>query len=246
MRFLLVNNHCISDPIAGVTQSLRTIVEWLADAGHQCHVLTTARFESAVTFTIEEHLAQQGVPPAQLAAPSARRRSSARRSSRHAGARIANQPVVHYTVKQVPVTLLLTRHNNEQQPDRSEASLVFQAKQGSYDTASLIEFLTDLHDHLDGQPVTLIWDGLPAHRSKAMKAWLATQRQWLVTEQLPGYAPDLNPVELVWGNIKATELANLCPQAIDEAHTAAETGLVRIGSSYQLCFAFLDHTGLSL
>ena len=46
MRFLLVNNHCISDPTAGVTQSLRTIVRWLAEAGHECHVLTTARFES--------------------------------------------------------------------------------------------------------------------------------------------------------------------------------------------------------
>ena len=56
VRFLLVNNHCISDPTAGVTQSLRTIMEWLADAGHECRILTTARFESAVTFTIEEHL----------------------------------------------------------------------------------------------------------------------------------------------------------------------------------------------
>ena len=53
MRFLFVNNHCISDPTAGVTQSLRTIMEWLADAGHACHILTTARFESRVTFTIE-------------------------------------------------------------------------------------------------------------------------------------------------------------------------------------------------
>ena len=46
VRFLLANNHCISDPTAGVTQSLRTIVEWLHDAGHACEVLTTARFES--------------------------------------------------------------------------------------------------------------------------------------------------------------------------------------------------------
>ena len=56
VRFLLVNNHCISDTTAGVTHSLRTIMEWLADAGHDCHILTTARFESRVTFTIEEHL----------------------------------------------------------------------------------------------------------------------------------------------------------------------------------------------
>jgi putative transposase len=79
-----------------------------------------------------------------------------------------------------------------------------------------------------------------------MKAWIAQQRRWLVVEQLPGYAYDLNPMELVWGNLKGSELANLCPDTIDEASTAAQTGLDRIGTSYQLCFSFLDHTGLSL
>ena len=34
MRFLLINNHCITDATAGVTQSLRTIMGWLAEAGH--------------------------------------------------------------------------------------------------------------------------------------------------------------------------------------------------------------------
>jgi hypothetical protein len=70
--------------------------------------------------------------------------------------------------------------------------LCFEIKEGSDNTASLIEFLTELHDHLEAQPVTLIWDGLSAHRSKDMKAWLATQRHWLLVEQLPGYAHDLN------------------------------------------------------
>ena len=72
MRFLLINNHCISDPTAGVTHSLRTIVEWLADAGHECRILTTARFESPVTFTIGEHLATKGVDPSLLARAGAR------------------------------------------------------------------------------------------------------------------------------------------------------------------------------
>jgi glycosyltransferase involved in cell wall biosynthesis len=112
VRFLLVNNHCISDPIAGVTQSLRTIMEWLADAGHECRILTTARFESPVTFTIEDHLARQGVPPSALRPPADR--------SRRSGTRAAVRPVVHYAVKQVPVTLLLTRHNDEARPDRAE------------------------------------------------------------------------------------------------------------------------------
>ncbi len=114
MRFLLVNNHCISDPTAGVTHSLRTIVEWLAEAGHTCRILTTARFESPVTFTIEEHLRQMGaelpVPEAEAASRAAKR------------ARKAPRPVVRYTVGTVPVTLLMTRHNDEARPDRTESA----------------------------------------------------------------------------------------------------------------------------
>jgi glycosyltransferase involved in cell wall biosynthesis len=103
VRFLLINNHCISDPTAGVTQSLRTIVEWLAEAGHACHVLTTARFESPVTFTIEAHLTQQGVAASLLTSK-----------------RAAKRTVVHYAVGDVPVTLLLTRCNDELRPNRAE------------------------------------------------------------------------------------------------------------------------------
>jgi glycosyltransferase involved in cell wall biosynthesis len=115
MRFLLINNHCISDPTAGVTQSLRTIMEWLADAGHEARILTTARFESGVAFTIEEHLRQQGVdvPPPQR--PGGHGRSGARR-------RAVWRPVVRYAVRNVPVTLLLTRHHDESRPDADEAA----------------------------------------------------------------------------------------------------------------------------
>ena len=79
-----------------------------------------------------------------------------------------------------------------------------------------------------------------------MTAWIANQRQWLTVERLPGYAHDISPIEMVWGNVKTVELANLCPDTIDEARAAAESGLNRVGSSYHLCFAFLAHTGLSL
>jgi putative transposase len=130
--------------------------------------------------------------------------------------------------------------------DASQACLVFAMKKGAYDTETLIEFLEAFHRHFAHDKVTLIWDGLPAHRSKAMMAWLSRQRRWLVVEPLPAYAPDLNPVELLWGNVKGVELANLCPQTIEEARDAAEAGLLRAGRDYQLCFNFLEHTGLSL
>lgn len=131
-------------------------------------------------------------------------------------------------------------------PDGSSAWLVFAMRPGAYNDVTLIEFLSDLHAHLGDDKLTLIWDGLPSHRSKAMKAWIASQRHWLVVEQLPGYAHDLNPIELVWGNLKSSELANLCPDTIGEAAGYAEEGLERIGSDADLCFAFLHHTGLKL
>ena len=74
-----------------------------------------------------------------------------------------------------------------------------------------------------------------------MTAWIATQRHWLLVERLPGYAHDLNPIEMVWGNIKAVELANLSPETIHQAHAAAQSGLQRVGSSYDLCFAVVAH-----
>jgi hypothetical protein len=69
-----------------------------------------------------------------------------------------------------------------------------------------------------------VWDGLPAHRSQAMRAWLRGQRSWLVVEPLPGYAPELNPVEALWSSLKGVELANLAGDTLDEVIAAAERG----------------------
>lgn len=117
VRFLLVNNHCISDPTAGVTQSLLTIMRWLAEDGHTCHVLTTARFESPVTFTIDEHLRQLGVPIERCAPAGAATKPRDRK-----GRGLAGRPIVRYRIDGVSVTLLLTRHHDETRPDRAEAA----------------------------------------------------------------------------------------------------------------------------
>jgi hypothetical protein len=92
------------------------------------------------------------------------------------------------------------------EPDGSDAQLVFQLRPGAYNDETLIEFLAELHQLEQHRPVVLIWDGLPAHHSGRMRDWLDSQRDWLWVEPLPGYAHDLNPVEQVWGNLKAKEL----------------------------------------
>ena len=132
------------------------------------------------------------------------------------------------------------------EPDGSDAHLVFELRPGAYNGDTLIEFLADLHQLEPDRRLLLLWDGLPAHRSRCMNDWLAKQRSWLGVERLPSYAPELNPTEQVFGNLKSAELANLCRDTIDEVETIAENGLDRIGSDAELCFAFLRHSGLHL
>jgi putative transposase len=126
------------------------------------------------------------------------------------------------------------------------ASLAFHHQVGAYDTDTLIGALDQLRRALGGQKATLLWDGLPAHRSKAMGSWLRRQRHWLVVEPLPSYAPELNPVEALWANLKGVELANLAGQTLEDVIAAAERGVQRIRNTHWLPFSFLRHCGLSL
>jgi len=127
--------------------------------------------------------------------------------------------------------------------DGKRCRLWFQTKPGSYNDESLIAFLCDLKRHLRGQKAILIWDGLPAHKSRKMKEHLESQRSWLQVEMLPGYSPDLNPVEDLWGNIKSQELANHCVEGLGEAEAAVRHGMDRVRQS-ELPFSFLHHAGL--
>jgi hypothetical protein len=56
----------------------------------------------------------------------------------------------------------------------------------------------------------------------------------------------LGAVEQVWGNLKGSELANLCPETIGEAEEIVDEGLCRIGNDSRLAFSFLRHCGLTL
>ena len=57
------------------------------------------------------------------------------------------------------------------------------------------------HHHLQA-PVIVIWDNLNTHLSTVMHAFTGAHPDWLTVIQLPGYAPDLNPVEGAWSNMK--------------------------------------------
>jgi hypothetical protein len=131
-------------------------------------------------------------------------------------------------------------------PAGTKARLCFHLQKDSYNTERLIQVLEQLGRFYAGQRVVLLWDGLSAHWSMGMRAWLDSQRDWLQAERLPAYAPDLNPVEYLWANLKDVELANLPCASLVEVADAAQRGIERVCASDDLVAGFLAHTGLAL
>jgi hypothetical protein len=131
-------------------------------------------------------------------------------------------------------------------PDGTKARLCFHLQPDSYDTDSLIGVLEQLAGFYTGQQVVLIWDGLSAHWSHKMRAYLDDQRHWLTVERLPAYTPELNPVEYLWANLKGAELANFGGDTVAEVADQAQHGIQRVCDSDSLVVGFLAHTGLSI
>jgi putative transposase len=79
-----------------------------------------------------------------------------------------------------------------------------------------------------------------------MRTYVRAQRAWLRTEALPVYAPELNPVEPLWGNVKTRELANHCAPDLVTLGRPLRAGLGRVRRHPTLALSFLHHAGLTL
>lgn len=86
--------------------------------------------------------------------------------------------------------------------------------------------------------LTVIWDRLRAHTSHATRQFVAEQDGRIILEYLPAYAPELNPVEYLWGHWKQHAIPNLC--ADDYAHLSwhARASLRRLRRRKTLIAAF--------
>jgi len=99
------------------------------------------------------------------------------------------------------------------------------------------------HQQLGG-PVVVGWDNLNSHVSAAM-ADLVAARDWLTVYQLPPYAHELNPVELVWSHLKRS-LANLAKRNLSQLTALVRTRLKRMQYRPGLLDGFLASTCLDL
>ena len=109
-----------------------------------------------------------------------------------------------------------------------------------------ILFLCHLRRQL-GQDLLAIWDGGPIHRSAEVKTFLAQGGSAFVQlEQLPPYAPDLNPDEGVWQQLKHVELRNLwCDDLLHLSHELT-LALRRLRRKPRLIQSFFAQAGLAL
>ena len=97
-----------------------------------------------------------------------------------------------------------------------EGKLYMLEQERAFKGEDVVRFLKHLMRQIPGK-LLVIWDGSPIHRGQAVEDFLAGGAASRVRlEQLPGYAPDLNPDEGVWKHLKCVELKNLCCRSLSE------------------------------
>src|SRR6266550_1852185 len=87
-------------------------------------------------------------------------------------------------------------------------SFYFRFHTGPIRGPQFVAFLQALTHQIHGK-LLVIWDGLPAHRSRLVKNFIEALAGHIILERLPAYAPELNPVEYLWRYMKQRELARL-------------------------------------
>ena len=114
---------------------------------------------------------------------------------------------------------------------------------GSVNSDKVQDFIRNLRRHIRG-PVILVWDGLASHRSRSTTEFLARHTHWLTVVRFPPYAPELNPVEYLWGNARATYLANYLPDDLGELSCQVQRHARHVRRHPDLPRSFLKHSGL--
>jgi transposase len=108
-------------------------------------------------------------------------------------------------------------------------------------------FVTLLRQMMKGRrkPIHLVLDGLPAHKTKVVREYVDRLKGKLTLHFLPGYAPDLNPDELVWSYTKRTGVARSPLRAGEKLADRVHAQLADIASRPGLVRAFFKHPSVA-
>lgn len=129
-------------------------------------------------------------------------------------------------------------------PLRRRLGLYFQIHRHNINFEKVMAFIALLHRHL-GRKFILVLDRLSAHR-KAVRLLQSEHPDWFEVEWLPAYAPELNPVEMVWNHTKYADLANFIPADVDDLHQSVVASIENISTQTGLIRSFFQHAGLEV
>jgi transposase len=99
--------------------------------------------------------------------------------------------------------------------------------------------------HRRKRPLHLALDGLPAHKKGVVKDHVASLNGRLQLHFLPGYAPELNPDELVWGHAKRTGTARRPLKAGETLAAKIDSELNAIKRNPASVRSFFEHPSVA-
>lgn len=108
----------------------------------------------------------------------------------------------------------------------SDGRFFQQTKSGAIRSGDVIRFFQHLLRHVEGE-IVVVLDNAGIHRAKATQAFVETHER-LSLVFLPPYAPELNPIELVWAYVKRNVLGNFCARSVSELKAKLVTGWQRV------------------
>ena len=91
-----------------------------------------------------------------------------------------------------------------------EGKVYFHSQERALNAADVVACLEHLLREVPGRMV-IIGDGAPMHRRQVIQDFLGNgTAQRIHVERLPAYAPELNPGEGLWQQLKGVEWRNVC------------------------------------
>lgn len=113
---------------------------------------------------------------------------------------------------------------------------------GNFTAVRVIRFLRELRRHLQ-KPLIIVWDRSNTHKAKIVSRFFERQTR-LHRESFPSYAPDLNPVEMLWGYLKGHSMANFAPTNVHTLSRTTRYHALRVRRQKSLLRSFLYATPL--
>lgn len=129
-----------------------------------------------------------------------------------------------------------------------DGELFTRVRERALNSFDSVAFIQRLQARWPKNKLLVIWDGSPIHRFRAVRAFQQTPAaENFVLERLPGYAPDLNPLDAgVWHHLKDVALANVCCHDLNQLREELARAIKALRTKPRLIQACFGAAKLSL